>query len=786
MNPGKIIRGFEKMKSIFLHHIRGVYTFALSLFLYFSLAPASVFSSDEIQDNTEYLILAHSDLREKGMKEYETSLVEKDDNVRSQQNFVQGREADEIFRRKFEDAEDAFRKKELFNAYILYLIAYDYATSRDDRFKVKMRLGDILMKWGDTSAAEEVYMDALKLKPRSFQALKKLVIAKAENMSNDFLTYLKKIPSDKVDSEILYFWGKYVLRAKKNPRKACDLFDSVRKESPYFFDASYLCGVAMIMIGDREEALRRFKFSEMSENKLLREFSSLAIARILTDIGKFEEAMPYYLKIPNDSPAFYEAKYEVCWVLYALRKYEESEKCARYFKTLQKTYFTRRIEVLEAFLNMRRDLVGAFLSFTALSDYSSMLVSLIIELEKMPLSFWRENYVKYLGAKEPNIKNWVEYFPEYKQFIKRQRYIQNLQKDINRTLADLERIRNTAVIIADKAVRKYFERLWIIQRQIQDIVSKITFNFTTNEEKNTWFTLYTLSEELRNLDMKARELVAIASVRINDITREREFKNWEKKYRAYVSVMGKLFKQIDVIGSYYRRNANYVVKMANLLAKDGKDGLLIPEKDRIYLQSLINTYRESELLFFEFSALWRDIISSVNKYLMAQEKKLRAVSSVLNNFLDYLDDYQTFLVKYLVTVKIKQELMKTFALAQYGFIESAWVMKEMESSTLDKLHMIRLEEERKVRDKFSQIYDNVDKVKISPPDVSAKSSLELELSQAYQLADEINRRISEAMRSVGQAMGIRWNPPDKTVQELFEERRKKIEQLEKLKREKQK
>ena len=53
-----------------------------------------------------------------------------------------------------------------------------------------------------------------------------------------------------------------------------------------------------------------------------------------------------------------------------------------------------------------------------------------------------------------------------------------------------------------------------------------------------------------------------------------------------------------------------------------------------------------------------------------------------------------------MTVKIKQELMKTFALAQYGFIESAWVMKEMESATLDKLHMIRLDEEKKVRNKF--------------------------------------------------------------------------------------
>jgi len=172
----------------------------------------------------------------------------------------------------------------------------------------------------------------------------------------------------------------------------------------------------------------------------------------------------------------------------------------------------------------------------------------------------------------------------------------------------------------------------------------------------------------------------------------------------------------------------------------------------------------------------------VDRYLRLQEKKLRAINYVLSNFLEYLNDYHAKLVRYIVTVKLKNELMKTFSLAQYGFIESAWTLKEMESSTLDKLYVIRLEEENKLKYEISNIYANLDKIEIIQKDVSAKSSIELELNRAYELLNEINEKISEAMKNVNKAIDTTWSAPDKTIQELFQERRERLKQLERIRR----
>jgi len=105
----------------------------------------------------------------------------------------------------------------------------------------------------------------------------------------------------------------------------------------------------------------------------------------------------------------------------------------------------------------------------------------------------------------------------------------------------------------------------------------------------------------------------------------------------------------------------------------------------------------------------------------------------------------------------------------------------MESSTLDKLYAIRLEEENKLKDEISKIYANLDKIEIIQKDVSAKSSLELELNRAYELLNEINEKISEAMKEVNKAIDTKWSAPDKTIQELFQERRERLKQLERMK-----
>lgn len=682
--------------------------------------------------------------------------------------------AQDMFSHRFEEAKSYFEKGDLLQAYINFSIAYEYATNNQQRAEIKKYLGDILFRWGDTFAAEEVYLSALNMSPDSFDLLKRVVIAKAENLSDDFYKFFQKIPKDKIDSELLYYQGKYVLLKEKNPRGACDILDSVRRESEYFFKASYLCGVAMIMVGDRSEALRRFEKATLAPDEELANNANLSVARIYTDMGRFQDALPYYLKIPNSSPIFYESKYEVCWVFYGLENYQETQRCIDYFKNAPKTHLTKRIEVLQSFLNMREDLVSAFLTFTAISDYSQALLSRIVDAEKTPKSFWDKDWIKYFASREPNMKSFIQFFPEYKMFEKRRKYIASVRDEIKSILADIQRISSTSTLVADRSVKKYLERVWLIQERILNMLSDSVMKGASYDEKNLWFTLYSLTEELKGIDLKARELVALSSVKISEISRSPEFKNWEKKYEVYRKVMGETLDELKDILEFHRKSSKYLLAMVDKLARNGNES---------NINELIRTFQDAQNTFFEFANLWQNIIDTINKYLYLQETKLKAANFMLENFLSYLADYELSLRRYLVSSKLKREIFKTYALAQYGFIESAWMMKERESDVLDKLHILRLREENNLRDNYSKFVDEIEKIRVEKKGLSAQTFFETDLSETKLTLDDVSNKIDEMEKSFNKGIGILWVPPQADINKIFEERKIKEEETQKIKKE---
>jgi len=672
----------------------------------------------------------------------------------------------DVFQMKFQEGKDYLDKGDLMNSYISFSVAYEYAESNTQRFDVMMNLANILFIWGDTFAAEEVYKTALGLNPKSFEALKKVVIVKAENQARDFKLYLSKIPQDKRDSEILYYWGKYTLLAEKDPKRACDILDSVRRESELFYKASYLCGVAMIMLGDRSEALRRFENSSLSPDKNLREHSYLAIARIYTDVGQFEKALPYYLRIPPDSPVFYESKYEVCWVFYALDRYDEVRNCIAYFKNAPKSHLTRKIDILQAFLNMREDLVNTLLTFTAVSDYSVMMLSKIDEVKNMPKKFWGQDYIKYFSAHEPNIKSFIEFFPEYKEFSRRKTYIAQTQAEIKSIIQDIRRINSMSVIVADKAIKKYLERVWVVQQRIINLMNSFVSQSSADfNSKNTWFALSSLFEELRKLDFTTRELIAISSVKIAELSREGGFKNWEKKFEAYNKAMDYSFKELDKLLDYNRRSANYFVMLAKKISQeyDGRKMYDIGE--------ILKTFEDSQNVFFSFADIWQDMIKSVAKFLSFQERKLMGINHVLNNFLTYLDDFEKSLVRYIMLSKLKNEFFRIYALAQYGFIETSWILKEKESEVLDKMHVLRLQEENKIRDDFSKIQDSLDKIVVDSKPFKADSVFEEEIKSYEIMADGIVNSINSSFDVFNKGNSILFVPPQDINQIIMREQK---------------
>ncbi len=678
---------------------------------------------------------------------------------------------------KIAEATEFLNKGDLINAYVSFSVAYEHAENTRQKADVMVKLGNILFKLGDTFAAEKIYEKALTLDPGNFEILKKVIVSKAENLSPDFKAYLKKIPKDKIDSEILYYWGKYVLLAEKNPKEACNILDSVRKESEFFYRASYLCGIVSVMRGDRDDALRRFESASLSPDITLRDYSLLALARIYSDSGYFQKAYHYYSKITEGSPVFYDAKYEVCWVLYGLEKYREARECVEYYRrSAPKSHLTKRIEVLSAFLTMNEDLVGALLTFTSVSDSAEMILSKIVEVEKMPLKFWEKDYIDYFSAHDPDIVLYIQAFPEYKDYLKKKTYIEQVKSEIKSIIQDMQKVGSMSAIVADKSLKKYFERVWFVQERIMNLISSFIENSMEYGEKNVWLTLYSLSEELRKLDFKARELAALSAVKSLELYRKgEEFKNWEKKLEVYRGTMNYTIDEIKKLVDYQKKSASYFVSLVNEISSRYDSG------KNTELKELIKYFGDSQDVFFDFANLWQDLIQSLNKFLYVQERKLRGMYFILDNFSRYLDDFKKSLVRYIVLSKLRREFFEIYALAQYGFIEAAWIIKESESEALNRMHAIRLREEDNIRINFSKVQDELDKIELQAKPVKADSVFEEEVRTYDSILSEIIKKVDTSSNIFSRGSTITFTPPQDLYQIISELEKKSKEETQKKK-----
>lgn len=677
----------------------------------------------------------------------------------------------DLFVRVYKNAEELLKSGDLLGAYIEFSTAEDYAPDNVARSTVRVKLGDILFRWGDTQAAEFMYREAYFLDKRNKEALRKVVISKAENLSDDFHSYLRLVPDDLIDSEILFYYGKYVLRKEKRPIEACNILDSVRRESDFFPKASYVCGVAMLMIGDRDEAVRRFMNAFVyAQDEKLRENSQLAIARIYADMGRFAEAITYYLEFKPTSPVFYEARYETCWILYSLERYSDVQSCIDYFKRIKRSYLSRRLDVLEAFLYMDTDLVRSFLTFAAISDYSEAFLSKIIETQNFGPKFWKKDAISYFSSVEPDIGSWLDFFPEYSLYKERVNYISRLREEINSTLAHIERLKSMSVMVADRSIKRYFEMLYDIQTRIHRVISSFILSGAQLQERNLMLSLFSVFEELKNMDFKTRELVALASMNLYKTATEKEFKNWEKKYGVYNESLKGLMSELENIMNFQRKNSEYITRMVEAFAARTDDSGKV-------LGDFILIYNDSIALFFEFSKVWEEVMKSVIRYVEVQEKKLRKIKSVLDSFSDYIEAFEGTLLKYIFLFRVKREVEKTYALARYGFVETSWVMKERESAILDRLYMIRIEEENKLRNTFLKFFDEVNSITVRETAGTGNSMLETELSQAMSYIDEINGAMERALNIMFRVSKTSWREPEKTIQELIEEKERERKKL---------
>ena len=104
-------------------------------------------------------------------------------------------------------------------------------------------------------------------------------------------------------------------------------------QSPFYGQALYFSGVCRVEQGQLPEA--RDLFARVAAlppgdatQTQIRELAFLAIGRIDYELGKYSEALDAYQNIPENSPAFYDALYEIAWTYVKKGDYENARKAA--------------------------------------------------------------------------------------------------------------------------------------------------------------------------------------------------------------------------------------------------------------------------------------------------------------------------------------------------------------------------------------------------------------------------------------------------------------------------
>jgi tetratricopeptide (TPR) repeat protein len=132
-------------------------------------------------------------------------------------------------------------------------------------------------------------------------------------------------------AQINYLIGELSFRQKKN--KDARLFlEYVAPESPMHAKARYLLGMLDTRVDDPEGAQKHFKaivdlIDEEERNPELlrvRNLALLAAGRNAYGLGRFDEAVEYYGKVPRFSEAWFAAMYEQAWVYFRKEDYGRS------------------------------------------------------------------------------------------------------------------------------------------------------------------------------------------------------------------------------------------------------------------------------------------------------------------------------------------------------------------------------------------------------------------------------------------------------------------------------
>jgi tetratricopeptide (TPR) repeat protein len=239
---------------------------------------------------------------------------------------------DAVRLQRFSDGEIQYLLGDFHTASVLF---YDLVANKD--FQSSSRYADALFYLSDSLYQEKNYLGArvylrqlLALKGARYKEALSRYLEIAGRMNEfvgieEYITQAKSVGGGQLSPELNYVYAKWIFNRQDVPveariPRAQEIFANLARDlsGPVRAQAGYFVGVGHVKLKAWDKAIEQFKAvrslpARDSRERDVKELADLSLGRVYFEVGKYDDAIDAYARIPQQSDSFPDSLYEIAW-----------------------------------------------------------------------------------------------------------------------------------------------------------------------------------------------------------------------------------------------------------------------------------------------------------------------------------------------------------------------------------------------------------------------------------------------------------------------------------------
>lgn len=254
-------------------------------------------------------------------------LVEKQYTLREEQS-------DDAARlQRFSDGEIQYLLNDYNTAAVLF---YDLVANKD--FQKSPRYADALFYLSDSLYQQKNYLGArlylkqlLSLKAGHYKEALARYLEIAGRLNefagiDEYINQARGLSGGALPPELTYVYAKWLFRRGDLPleervKRSQAIFNSLVQDQggPFRLQSAYFIGVGHVKLKQWDQAIAQFKAigampeRDPKKDREVKELADLSLGRVYFEVGKYDEAIDNYAKVPQQSDNFPDSLYEIAW-----------------------------------------------------------------------------------------------------------------------------------------------------------------------------------------------------------------------------------------------------------------------------------------------------------------------------------------------------------------------------------------------------------------------------------------------------------------------------------------